>query len=352
MVPVPRALWIVAAAVAVGGVPHAQQDAARYRRLVDDYRARILTTERAAAQLQDVDLPALARQLTGSTEALTSIERRAAAMLHTDVCLQLLKSERQAHAVAHLEVATALLDGAAATGRADVEFARRWYAIVGGLVHAFGAPSLSSDLRTRARTRFAETTAGTQARAAFEKGLAAEIQAATAGQISGSLRDSVDVPPREAVSWLRAAAHEYETALTLDRDLTDAALHLGRIRTLERRDAEATRWLRLAAAGGSASERYLARLFLGAIAERQERYADAEAEYRSALDGFRWGQAAAFALSHLLGRTGRAAEARAALVDHFARTRGQVVEPLWTYVTDPYAHLGESFEALRAETWK
>jgi hypothetical protein len=352
MLAVPRALWIVAAIIAVGGAPHAPQDLARYRQMVDHYRARILTTEQAAAQLEDIDLPALAKRLTDSTDELTLVERRAAAMLHTDVCLQLLKAEREAHAAAHLDVATASLDSAAPAAPADVEFARRWHAIVGGLLHAAGATSLASDLRARAATRFIETTARTQARAAFERGLMAEIQAATAGPISGSPRNRSDVLPREAVSGLRSAAREYEAALSLDRDLVEAAVHLGRIRTLEGGDVEATRWLGLAATGGLASERYLARLFLGAIAERQGRYADAEAEYRSALDGFRWGQAAAFALSHLLGRTGREAVARATLVDHFARTGGRVVEPLWTYVTDPYAHLGQSLETLRAEVWK
>jgi hypothetical protein len=347
-----RALWIAAAIIAVGGAPHAPQDVAPYRRMVDDYRARILTTDQAAAQLQDADLPALVERLTDSTDALTPIERRAAAVLHTDVCLYLLKSERHAHAAAHLDVATALLDSAVPTAPADVEFARRWHAIVGGLLHARGAVSLASDLRARAATRFIETTARSQARAAFERGLMAEIQAATAGPISGSPRNRSDLVPRDAVSGLRSAAREFETALSLDRELIEAALHLGRIRTLEGSDVEATRWLDRAAAGGLASERYLARLFLGAIAERQGRHSDAEAEYRSALDGFRWGQAAAFALSHLLGRLGRDAEARATLLDHFARTRGHVVEPLWTYVTDPYAHLGQSLETLRAEVWR
>jgi hypothetical protein len=352
MIALPRALLIVGAVLAVEGAPHASQDGARYRRMVDDYRARILTTEQAAAQLEDADLPALAKGLTDSTDALTPTERRAAAMLHTDVFLQLLKLDRQAHAAAHLDVATALLDSAAPAAPADVEFARRWHAIVGGLLHARGAVSLASDLRTRAAARLIETAARTQARAAFERGLMAEIQAATAGPISGSPRTRSDVLPREAVSGLRSAAREYQTALSLDRELIEATLHLGRVRTLEGGDVEATRWLGLAAAGGLASERYLARLFLGAIAERQGRYSDAEAEYRSALDGFQWGQAAAFALSHLLGRIGREAEARSTLVDHFARTRGRVVEPLWTYVSDPYAHLGQSLETLRAEVWK
>jgi len=297
------------------------------------------------------DLPSVVERAAHPSSGWTAIDLSAAAMLHTDACLRLLKSGNQPGALIQLNAAMTLLDAASARAPERADFARRWHIVVGGLAHAYGAPKWASDLQIRAKTLFPDSVSGTKARAAFETGLAAEIQAAAAGPISGPLpnRQMGAVPP-EAVSGLRAAAREYETALSLDPRLAEAALHLGRLRMIDDRDGDATRWLRVAAAANRPPVRYLALLFLGAIAERQGHFTDAEVQYRAALDTFRRGQSAAFALSQLLARTGREWEARGTLSAHFTDLRGRAaVDPLWSYLADPSAHLGPGLDELRAE---
>jgi Tfp pilus assembly protein PilF len=132
----------------------------------------------------------------------------------------------------------------------------------------------------------------------------------------------------------------------------EAALHIGRILIVAGREIDADRPLRLAAASPDRPVRYLAMMFLGAIAERQSRYADAEGQYQAAFEAFPWGQSAPLALSHVLMREGREPEARAAVARHFAGTGGRVVEPLWTYLADPGTDLGPTLNLLRAEVWR
>jgi uncharacterized protein HemY len=126
---------------------------------------------------------------------------------------------------------------------------------------------------------------------------------------------------------LTERADRFQEPIGADPTCLEAALHLGRVRLVERRDVEAQRWLRQAATARGVTVPYLASMFLGALAERQARFADAEQEYRAAFALFRWGQSAPLALSHLLMRTGRESEARETLVQHFTTTRGGVVEP-------------------------
>jgi len=98
--------------------------------------------------------------------------------------------------------------------------------------------------------------------------------------------------------------------------------------------------------------RYLAMMFLGAIAERQSRYPDAERLYLQALETFQWGQSGPLALSHVLMREGRETDARATAARHFSGSHARVVEPLWTYLSDPATDLGPSLNLLRAEVWR
>jgi len=92
-------------------------------------------------------------------------------------------------------------------------------------------------------------------------------------------------------------------------------------------------------------------MFLGAIAERGSRYADAERLYLDAREAFPRGQSAPLALSHVLMREGREADARTAVARHFTG-RARVVEPLWTYLADPATDLGPTLDLLRAEVWR
>src|SRR5205085_2097504 len=116
-----------------------------------------------------------------------------------------------------------------------------------------------------------ESKSQAAARAAFALGLDEEIRAAVAGPLSGTLpKRNVPVPP-EARLALAAAARHFQEALAADAGDAAAALHLGRIMIVAGREIDADRPLHVAAAAPDAPVRYLAIMFLGAIAERQSR---------------------------------------------------------------------------------
>lgn len=272
----------------------------------------------------------------------------AEAMRHTDLLLKLVKEGRPQEAATHLDAATSLLRDAVERDADRAAFAQRWRTTVAGLLHAFGSPDLANRV-TDAMAWLKTTNAAVTADTSFRQGLAAEIRAAVAGPLSGAIPKKVVALPSEARHELATAARNFEDALAADPACAEAALHLGRIRLLTGREADAERLLRIAAAGPVVPVRYLGLLFLGTIAERQGRLADAESQYRAAFVLFPWGQSAPLALSHVLMRAGREADSRATLTDHFTATRNRVVDPLWSYLGDPATDLGPALDLLRAE---
>jgi hypothetical protein len=337
-------------ASALSGHAQAPADVASYRLLVDDYRAARPTAEADLKRLTPD--PSIIDRVIAPSSGWSPMDLAAAAMLHTDVSLRLVKMARQPDAVAHIDAATTLLRAAVDRGSEQTPFARRWRETVPGLLHAFGAPEIASNLSTNGMTWLPGSEEQLRAMAAFEMGVTAEIQAAVAGPLSGPQPKRTTVVPPDARRELRVAARHFEVALAADPACVEAALHLGRVTLLDGRDAEAERWLRVASAAHSVPVRYLAMMFLGVMAERQARYDDAAKHYRAALDIFRWGQAAPLALSHVLMRAGREQEARDTLAVHFTTTGGRTVEPFWTYLANPATHLGPSLDQLRAEVWR
>jgi tetratricopeptide (TPR) repeat protein len=299
-----------------------------------------------------LDVPGLVKEAVNPTTGWRPMDLAAAAMGHTDVALRLVKTGRRPDAITHIDAATTLLRAAVGRAPERAEFARRWREATTALLHAFGAIDLASSLRTDGMAWLKESAVENTARARLEEGLAAEIQAAVAGPLSGPTPKVSATLPADTRRALRTAADRFEQAIDADPACLEAALHLGRVRLVERREAEATRWLRQAATAPGVTVPYLASLFLGALAERQGRYADAEKDYRAALDLFRWGQSASLALSHLLMRTGRESEARDTLAQHFTTTGGRVTEPLWTYLGDPASDPVTALNQLRAEVWR
>jgi tetratricopeptide (TPR) repeat protein len=356
--PKPRGQRRSGAAVAVAllviaansGSAQAPADFAAYRQLIDEYRA--------GRRVADGDISRLTSDQSIIDRAVepasgwSAVDLSAAAMLHTDLALLLVKKARQPDAVAHIGAATTLLRGAVDRSSGQAEFARRWSSTVGGLLHASGAAEIASNLTTNGLKWLTQSEGQLRALAAVEKGITAEIQAAVAGPLSGPQPKRTPVVPLDARRELRVAARHFEDAVAADPSCAEAALHLGRVRLLDGRDADAERSLRLAAAADSIRVRYLALMFLGVIAERQARYEDAVKQYRAAFEAFRWGQSAPLALSHVLMRTGREQEAREALAAHFTTTKGRTVEPLWTYLANPATDLGPSLDQLRAEVWR
>ena len=344
---------VLLALLAIAAVPgHARRpgDGHTYRAAIESYRDGARVPETDIAWLPDV--PGMVKEAVNPTAGWTPMDLAAAAMVHTDVALQLVKTDRRPDAITHIDAATTLLRAAVGRAPERAEFARRWRETTTALLHAFGAIDLASNLRTDGMGWLKESAVWNTARARLDEGLAAEIQAAVAGPLSGPMPKAGATLPAETRKALGTAADRFEQAIDADPACLEAALHLGRVRLLERREAEATRWLRQAATAPGVTVPYLASLFLGALAERQGRYADAEKDYRAARDLFRWGQAASLALSHLLMRTGRESEARDQLAQQFTTTGGRVTEPLWTYLADPASDPAAALNQLRAEVWR
>jgi tetratricopeptide (TPR) repeat protein len=325
-------------------------DVATYRQVIEAYRdGRVLHEDPVASGAGGLSIVS---RVVESASGWTAADLAAAAMFHTDVALRLAKASRQEGAAAHAGAAAALLRAAVEREPTRTAFARRWRSTVSGLLHAAGALDLAKRIEAEALPGLAESKQQAGARAAFALGLTEEIRAAVAGPLSGSVeKRNVPVPP-EARRALADAARHLQNALAADPTDAEAALHLGRIMIVAGREIDADRPLRVAAGAPDSPVRYLAMMFLGAIAERQSRYADAERHYLAALDTFPWGQSAPLALSHVLMREGREAEARAAVARHFTRTGARAVEPLWTYLADPATDLGPTLNLLRAEVWR
>lgn len=315
---------------------------ASYRQRIDAYRS--------GGDAAEID-PAIAAPAAASSR-LTPMDLEAAAMLHTDVCLRLAKSGRAAAARAQLDAASTLLRAAVSLDPAAAGYARRWRDAVTGLLDAFNAKELAKELDRAGREWWPGSKATDEARKAFAEGLALEIQAAVAGRLSGPPPARAVAFAPEAVVPLHQAELEYARALTIDPQLTEAALHRGRVELLLWHDADAVAPLRAATSSVNPAVRYLAFMFLGAVEERAGRIDAAIEQYRRAQEAFRWGQSAPLARSHALMRAGRDADARGVLSDHFDTTRGRACDPLWTYLADPSTDLGPTLDELRAEVWR
>jgi hypothetical protein len=325
-------------------------DLPRYRKIVDAYRGG------AVPQAEPVvsgagGLSVVSRAIDPAS-GWTAADLAAAAMFHTEVALGLARMSRARDAAAQVEAATALLRAAVDRDPARAAFARRWRSTVAGLLHARGERDLAASLGLEVLTWLGGTPQQGEARAAFTLGLTEEIRAAVAGPLSGTPPKRGATIGPEARRALLSAARHFENALARDPVDAEAALHLGRVKMITGFEDDADRPLRLAAAAPDRPVRYLALMFLGAIAERQSRYADAEQLYLAARDAFPWGQSASLALSHVLMQAGREADARAAIARHFTRAGGRVIEPLWTYLADPATDLGPTLNLLRAEIWR
>jgi hypothetical protein len=316
---------------------------ASYRQRIDAYRA--------GAEVSEADF-ALRPVGLEDTSGWTPEDLEAAAMLHTDIGLRLLKAGRPGDSRPQLDAAAALLQADVHIDPSRGEYARRWRDTVAGLLDAYGAHDRASELSAHGHEWWPESKEAAAASKAFGQGLTHEIQAAVAGSLSGPPATRPFAIPADAISALRHSAEEYGAALASDPTNTRIALHIGRVFLLLGRDGEAASNLHAASSSTNPAVRYLALMFTGALQERAGRLDAAIDEYRHASEAFRWGQSAPLALSHVLMRAARDADARQAVTEHFDATRGRVCEPLWTYLADPSTDLGPMIDELRAEVWR
>ena len=342
-----RALLCFAVLITVGAgreLPPAGRTATAYRQLVDDYRHRSGASVERASTLVETEIQSVidaALNARDDSPPWMGEELRAAAMLHTDVCLWLLKSGRADAALVHLNAARRIVE-AALRDRSSQPFASLWYRNVSEILIKVGAPAWGTELTTRSRPVLAHS----KGEAAFVRGLEMEIVAC---EVDAGV--PVDGIGMRLSTPLNAAAAHFEEALRQDASLHKAALHLGRSRLFLGALGDARRWLEAATHSPLASDRHLAFLYLGSMEERDARLDQAEAHYRAAMSAFPWGQSGPLALARLLSRTSRETESRA-IVGKMLDQRGLTVDPLWTYLASPGSEPGTVLDLIRAEIWQ
>jgi tetratricopeptide (TPR) repeat protein len=320
--------------------PGQSGDIEQYRALVDNYRdARLAPVHELAGWSTS--------RVQAAAEHCAEDSRLACAMLHTDVAIYLLVAGKAADASQHLNAAERLLDAARARTPAHWRFAERWYLMMVGYLHTLDAPVFADDMRARMKKREFGLP---DAKAAFERGFRAETFGALVASTSHAGRIGGLAPA--AAGPFEGAAREYEKAVKLDSSFLEASLRLGRLRVVLRQSDRAIEPLERASRSSERHVAYLALLYQGAVAERQDQFAAAEEYYREANAVYRWGMSGPVALAQLLSRTGREAQAREILTAHLGRTAGRIVDPLWTYPLKPGDYPRPTLDALRSEVWR
>ena len=270
-------------------------------------------------------------------------------MMHTDGGVYFL-SEKQPYD-GYLADAERLIGRSLRVPPARSAFARRWYTMVQATLRRFGEPAAAESLETHFRDRLRDSPQRAKALTAYHDGVVAEFDGSRKGEfltVAGLTESGGNLVQRYFVP----AARELTTALELDPDLLEAALHLGRIRMLEGRDAGATQQFQRAAQSTARPVAHLAHLFLGSLAERASKWDEAEAQYRRAIALFPNAQSATLALAQLLDRRDRGAEAAQGLAAAMGRAGGTRFDPWWFYFEEAGAEPGALLAVLRAEVLK
>jgi tetratricopeptide (TPR) repeat protein len=336
-------VWLVALTPA-SGVNRQTPDpgASAYRQLVSDYRHQVSSSVQRALTFQETDIRSSTDEAIDAAAMWPADDLRAAAMLHTDACAELLRSGQSASAFVHLNAAMRLINQAALIDVASRRFASAWYSSMASMLSKLEAPVWVKALTERRQI----VVPITHAEELFQRGLDQEV---TACEVSDAV--VADGFGMKASRSLHSAASLFADALGIDPALHGAALHLGRVRLLQGSFDQARQLLELGTRSALANERYLALLYLGAIAERAGALGEAEARYRAALAEFKWGQSGPLALARLLSRTNRDGEARDVVAALTGRD-GRTLDPLWTYLARTSQESTLVLDVLRAEVWQ
>ena len=339
-----------AAVLMLALLPHGGQPPL-YRQIVDRYRTSPNDgVERMLALAEPARREGIERAVAASgTDAWSWDELASAAMMHTDAGFYFLT--RHQPGIPFLVDAEKLMLRALDSGPGHDLYVRRWYGTVDAVLKSAGDTVSAKTFASHYVDLSKKYPQRAKAFEAYHRGVFAEYDGCQKGEfltITGLTESGGNLVQRYFVP----AARELESALTLHPDLHDAALHLGRVRMLEGRDADATRWFQRAAQSPSRGTAYLAHLFLGAFAERASRWTDAEAEYRAAAALFPTGQSAAIALAQFLDRRDQTAEGSHALMAIFAPSRSRVVDPWWQYFEETGSDSSSRIAMMRAEVIK
>jgi tetratricopeptide (TPR) repeat protein len=316
-----------------------------YRDLVARYRA---FDDGAIGELAAMSRATVTAGVEEAARTATDVwgleERQAAAILHTDAAAGLLALSHTDAAVFHITAAGRLIDATLSVSPATAAYGARWYTLAADILQRHGVVVWANELRKRARDRFSPSPA----ELALEQALSRELDATNYGTGSSHYVGHIGGLEAGAARRFRAAADGYDRALRLDPDMQNGWLHLGRSRMLLAELDAARAAFGKAMDGPDPRHRYLATMFLGSIAERQEHFSDAEKHYRDAMALYRHAQSAPLAIAHLLSRMGRDTEARTILAVHAAAST-RPVDPLWTYLIGPQRPLAFLLNELRAE---
>ncbi len=337
------AVWSVAvSAIAVGG--SAAQDL-QYLMLLDTYaKGNIQDAVEACATWSDTQARAAA-QLIGRGQSSHLV--KAAVMLHTEVAFALNPDKRS---LAHLNLARTIVAGLSEQPAAD-EFVARWHVLVGTL-HAMRDDFASAERELhlgrarRAGVRDLEFASGVF--------LEMETQSIRPGRDFQIL--SGGEPRRRGSTFgvgilendLHSLVTTYQRVVERHPDFLEARLRLGWAYYLDKSLARARAELeRVAARATRPDLRYLAHLFLGAVAQRDGRLEVAASEYEAAhaAEPHQSSLVALIGLTRALGRDSRVQELAAQFA---ARPPGRDQDPWWHFT----AGLTGSalLDALRAET--
>ena len=256
-------------------------------------------------------------------------------MLHTDLAYVWLSTGQPAPARVHVRYADRLVRALIRSDHAAPmqTFAIRWYAFTTGMYTAQGVVDVASRVVLEGLTEFPR---------------AAELYVAR-GEIQEMRANAPPALPSSTIAvqigrMLQAAAADYQTAIDLDDTIAVAHLHRGRVHDLlgdTRARADLEGALRRARDDGV---RYLAHLFLGAIAEKRADAAGARREFEAAYALGRY-QTSSVALSQVEAAVGHLARARELAQAYTQETR-QVDDPWWDYRLGFDSHL---LEWLRRE---
>jgi tetratricopeptide (TPR) repeat protein len=321
---------------------------ATYRALVDSYRAHGPDEIAAVLNMSPDAVDAAVGRALSKSEGWAWDELRAAAMLHSEVCLAAIQESKPMLCGLHINQAQRLLDEMVRRSAPQEDFSWRWHTIVPRMLRYLGLKTTAEELDAKVRRTWGPDVA----RADYLRGLVYELKAVREGITSTAVGPAMLARAGSQGSFLAPAAALFEKALKEKPELAIASLHLGRVRTLQDERTAAATSLRAALGAADPSVRYMASLFLGSLEERDQHFDAAERLYRDAIRLVPYGQAASLALSELLSRTGRDGEARQVLAERLLHVKANILDPFWVYAVGPDEALAPRFDLLRMEVWK
>lgn len=247
-------------------------------------------------------------------------------MLHTDTAYAYLLARGTADASTHLAAARRVLSAIRSRGAPDERtraFEARWFAFVASMYTAQGRLDEASLIVRDGFGLYPRDARLYVARGAITE-MIATMNAADPRSGSQLQRNG---------RWFESAAADFLRAIAFDDTLAMAYLHLGWVRFTAGDDRSRGSFEAALERADDDRTRYLAHLFLGRFAERQNRLDDARLEYEAAATAGPAYQTAFVALSRVEEAMGHSARAQQ-LAHDYASIADKREDPWWDY------HLG------------